>query len=140
MKRAQGDGKPLSLLMIDVDKFKMYNDCFGHHAGDFVLFALARLLKTQLRPTDVGVRYGGDEFVAVLPDTRGDQAFQIAERIRTSITRVPLVLPDTTPVPSVSVSVGVGEMRSEQSPAEFVQTADAAMYRAKKAGSNRTSY
>ena len=82
IKRCEDDEKPIALIMIDVDNFKLFNDKFGHMAGDRALTAVARILKKQFRPNDVLVRYGGDEFAVLLPGVDDEQALVIADRVR----------------------------------------------------------
>jgi diguanylate cyclase (GGDEF)-like protein len=140
MRRSTGCGTALSMILIDVDHFKQFNDTYGHQAGDFVLFALARLMRQHLRPTDMTARYGGEEFVAVLPDTDREGAYTVAERLRESVSEFPLVLPDETRLSGVTISMGVAEMEPGQTMEKFIEQADVALYRAKASGRNRTSF
>lgn len=128
---------PLSLLFLDLDDFKLINDTRGHAVGDLVLRFVADYLKAHLRHADVISRYGGEEFVVLLPQTNQEQAFLLAERLRQGIA--------ATPVPAgeeklwVTVSVGVSSLTPPMSGDDLLQSADAAMYRAKQAGKNRVS-
>jgi diguanylate cyclase (GGDEF)-like protein len=140
MMRSAGCGSSLSMILIDVDHFKKFNDTRGHQAGDFALFALARLVRQHLRPTDMVARYGGEEFVAVLPDTGREGAYIVAERLREGVADFPLVLPDETKLPGITISVGVAEMDAGQTMEKFIEQADVALYRAKASGRNRTSF
>lgn len=136
--RAEKSKRPLCVIMTDVDHFKRCNDTYGHPAGDFVLFAVAKVLRAQVRPTDVPVRYGGEEFTVILPETAEDKAYLIGERLRKAVSEFPLVLPDQKTIPSVTVSVGLAEVRPTDDVATLVGRADAALYKAKREGRNRT--
>ena len=137
MRRMVMNGEPLSVAMLDVDHFKRFNDVFGHAAGDYVLFVVAQVLKARLRPTDVVARYGGEEFIIVLPETALSGALVAAERTRLAISGTELVLPDQTRLPSLTVSMGVAEMRMEEGLDTLVERADAALYTAKRTGRDR---
>lgn len=127
-------GEQLSLLLIDADHFKTYNDRFGHQVGDDILRQLAKVIRCTVRESDTAARYGGEEFVVILPATDGEGALALAERIRTQVQRSRRGDCDLT------VSIGVAS-RSATDPrctAELlIQDADAALYRAKDAGRNR---
>jgi diguanylate cyclase (GGDEF)-like protein len=124
--RARRSNQPLTLVMIDLDHFKRYNDRRGHAAGDALLRAAAQSWAKQLRPTDLLARYGGEEFTLVLPACSDDQAAQLVDRLR------PL-LPDRQ-----TFSAGIATWDTDETPNELVQRADRALLRAKKAGRNRT--
>jgi diguanylate cyclase (GGDEF)-like protein len=128
-----------SLLMIDVDDFKKVNDEYGHPAGDTVLKELARLIKDAVRAVDVVGRYGGEEFVAVLPHTSHELALETAERVRRRV-REHVFLAGEHKV-HVTVSVGVASYPSAKvdSPATLIREADQALYRAKEAGRDRVA-
>jgi len=127
--------KALCLMMIDVDNFKLFNDRYGHIAGDRVLVAVAEALREYLRPTDLVARFGGDEFAVLLPDLMVNQARQTAERIRQQITGLsPASLPT-----AITVSIGIASKTENDDVATLVQRADAAMYDAKEAGRNRVA-
>lgn len=132
---AQRHRRPLAALFVDVDHFKRINDSWGHPAGDVVLRDIAQLIAAQLRHSDVLSRYGGEEFVILLPDTAGDAACEIAERIRRAIAAQPQEIPAT-----VTVSVGVAALESigDEALSEMAQrllaSADTALYRAKQQG------
>ena len=126
-----------SVLMIDVDHFKDINDRHGHPAGDAVLRELAQIIKDTLRTVDAVGRYGGEEFIAILPHTAYDEARLTAERVRVKVASHTFRA-GRTPIP-VTVSVGVATYPSEKvdSPNTLIREADLALYRAKEAGRNR---
>jgi diguanylate cyclase (GGDEF)-like protein len=124
--RARRSGQPLTLVMIDFDHFKRYNDKRGHAAGDALLRAAAQAWTKQLRPTDLLARYGGEEFTLVLPACSADQAAQLVDRMR------PL-LPDRQ-----TFSAGIATWDGDESTLELVQRADRSLSQAKKGGRNRT--
>jgi len=129
--RANRYGHPLSLLMIDIDDFKLVNDRLGHAAGDQTLQAVSSTIERSIRTIDIAARYGGDEFVVILPETHLDGAAIVAERIRVATTE------NESPLP-VTVSVGAAELLvPESSPAPLLDRADTALYRAKRSGKNR---
>ena len=132
---------PLSLLIIDVDHFKAYNDTYGHPVGDNCLRTIGNLLRMTLRrPSDLAARYGGEEFAAILPDTPEEGAMQLAEDLRKSI--LGLGIEHTgTKLGAVTVSIGVTTMAADSLVAhhdELMVRADAALYAAKAGGRNRT--
>ncbi|WP_321937699.1 GGDEF domain-containing protein [Paraburkholderia sp. J8-2] len=138
-KRARRDGKPLSLLFIDIDRFKAYNDHYGHQAGDVALKTVARQISKCIdRPGDHVARYGGEEFVVVLPDTDTAGAILIAERIRTAIFDLH-VSHSQTPTGFLTVSVGISPkaIATVTCAADLLKTADAALYEAKGLGRDR---
>lgn len=125
----------LSVLVIDVDHFKLVNDRLGHRGGDLVLRAVAERIRSALRLEDVAGRWGGEEFLAVLPNTDLDGAAAVGERIRVAVCAVPVLLDDHEPVP-VTVSIGVAADPADGL-TSLVHQADQAMYEAKQAGRNR---
>jgi len=135
---AQGNGQPFSLVMVDVDHFKRYNDAFGHLKGDACLAAVAHALAGVVRrPEDFIARYGGEEFVVVLPETDANEAQALAERAREAVLR--LRIEAAAPSRYVTVSAGCATSapgNSVLSIDTLVETADAALYRAKAAGRN----
>jgi diguanylate cyclase (GGDEF)-like protein len=122
---------PFSILMLDIDFFKQINDELGHMVGDDVLRAFAQRLCDYLRPGDHCARFGGEEFVVVLPETAAFTALEVAERIRQGIAQRPLL---DKPRVQVTVSIGVATLKQGQSIGELLATADAAVYFAKNAG------
>jgi diguanylate cyclase (GGDEF)-like protein len=136
LRLARRNRAPLAALMVDLDHFKRINDSFGHAAGDQVLVALARCIERQLRATDVVVRYGGEEFTVVLPDTAVAGAFVSAERLRAAIA----AMTERDGLPAalrVTASIGVAAMAPGDDGARLLPRADAALYEAKRAGRNR---
>jgi diguanylate cyclase (GGDEF)-like protein len=126
--------RPFSILMLDIDYFKNINDEFGHMVGDDVLRAFAQRLREFLRAGDFCARFGGEEFVVVLPDTPLNTALEVAERVRKGVAQFPLL---NTPRVQVTVSIGVATMARGQSISELFAEADAAVYLAKNAGRNQ---
>ncbi|MCL6639550.1 MAG: diguanylate cyclase [Firmicutes bacterium] len=139
-QKAFSDGRPLALLMLDMDYFKIYNDTLGHPAGDSLLAEFAGLLAKNLRAQDLAARYGGDEFVVALPDTDGVGAYQIAERLRRIIADHPFPGREVLPGGSLTVSIGVATTTSAgiDSAGALVKAADEALYAAKLGTRNRT--
>lgn len=137
--RCAVDNKPLSVLMLDVDHFKRYNDTLGHLAGDHALRIVANVINSSIRPTDNAARYGGEEFVILMPETDIAQARHIAQRLCDRIREEPIIHNDGRPLPKVTVSVGLADTTSSQEPVELLGRADAALYRAKQAGRDRIS-
>jgi two-component system, cell cycle response regulator len=128
-------GRPLSLLFLDLDNFKVINDTLGHPQGDVVLRTLAVYLQGAVRHADVACRYGGEEFALLLPHTTPKAALALAERLRLKISELAIPLPDRDV--QVTVSIGVAGLQVGMSGAELLDAADAALYRAKEAGRNR---
>ncbi|MFI3185208.1 MAG: diguanylate cyclase [Methylococcaceae bacterium] len=140
-KRAKRDGTLLSLIMIDIDYFKDYNDHYGHGAGDYCLQKVAaELAKSLDRPSDFVARYGGEEFVVILPDTHQIAALQVAERLRERIERLGLAHAYSATKPVITISVGLATQDNIQEyflPKILIDAADNALYIAKKSGRNR---
>ncbi len=138
-RRASRDQLPLSLLMIDVDCFKLYNDTNGHQKGDDCLRAIARTIaETLWRETDFPARYGGEEFAVVMPNTPLSGAMLIAERLREAVER--LHIPHSASIVSDCVTLSVGgvvALGRDANPERLIAAADAALYRAKRGGRNR---
>lgn len=129
---AERQNRPLSLILVDIDHFKAINDSLGHDAGDRVLIEMSRALSRELRAYDVCARWGGEEFMILLPDTPGSGALRVAERLCRNMRTLPYMgLPADT---RVTVSVGVAEYRMGSSLGELIKRADGALYDAKRAG------
>ena len=136
-ERARRYGYPLSCLFIDVDDFKDCNDLYGHVFGDRALIEISRALSQEIRDTDILGRYGGDEFLAILPEAGAVNAFRVAERIRKAVGFLRLEMDDK----QVPVTVSVGVYSPAEAPAaseEILEKADLALRRAKEEGKNRT--
>lgn len=132
IKRSTRHGFPMSFMMLDVDQFKSYNDQFGHPAGDEALKIVARVIRETLRGADVAARFGGEEFAILLPQTTGDEALAIADRIRINIERAEF------PHRRVTASIGVATCSADLCVmADLISAADKALYRAKDQGRNR---
>ncbi|MEM6532280.1 MAG: GGDEF domain-containing protein, partial [Myxococcota bacterium] len=133
---AQRHHQPLSVLMIDIDHFKAINDTLGHVAGDAVLTQLGGLLESQRRQADVACRFGGEEFVLLLPNTTAECALRAAERLRHAIERLEVPGADRVPL---TVSIGVSAtVPNDPALTDVIERADAALYDAKQLGRNRT--
>ncbi len=139
--RANRSGQPLSLIMMDIDHFKLYNDHYGHGAGDDCLRRVARtLIKTLTRPTDLIARYGGEEFVALLPETDESGALHVAERLRAAVeaAAIPHQCSLTSQFVTLSVGIATHSIRKIKKDSRHLQqSADQALYRAKERGRNR---
>jgi diguanylate cyclase (GGDEF)-like protein len=137
MGRSRSGGSPLALIFLDIDDFKAVNDSYGHALGDEVLAALARSIRSCVRDDDIPCRYGGEEFIIVMPDTRADDALRVAERIRENFAATGTRLVEGESV-KTTVSLGVTEFLAGESSEAFITRADDAMYEAKRAGKNRS--
>lgn len=136
---AHNTHSPLSLIMIDLDHFKRFNDTHGHLEGDQALRAAARVLNAASRPTDSAVRYGGEELMVILPDTSAGVAEKVALRLCERL-RQAVVFPDLrTPLPHITASLGVASLGSGHKERDLIAAADAALYRAKHGGRDRVS-
>ncbi|MEZ5614117.1 MAG: GGDEF domain-containing protein [Rhodocyclaceae bacterium] len=137
LRRCHNDARPACLLMIDIDRFKTFNDTWGHLAGDAVLRHVSRQMSSHLRPTDLMARYGGEEFSALLPDTSREEALGIAERLRNGIEWASLTLGENGETVRVTVSLGLALAHPGETLEALIARADAALYRAKDGGRNR---
>ena len=138
LERAGRNGTSLSFVIADIDDFKLVNDGFGHQAGDEVIKAVASVLAGSVRETDLPARFGGEEFVIVLPGARLANARRTAEAIRTAIAELEVTGARHEPI-SVTASFGVAEFPTYATPEALLAAADAALYQAKRAGKNRVA-
>jgi diguanylate cyclase (GGDEF)-like protein len=139
IERARRFGRPLSILLADLDLLRNVNNTYGHLAGDAVLRGVAAVLRTQLRPFDIPCRFGGEEFAVVLPEAGHEDALAIAERVRRAIAATPFGNPTGDGEIRATVSLGVATHPEFETADELVHQADLALYRAKALGRNRVS-
>lgn len=133
--RCHRSHRPASLIMLDIDHFKHFNDTYGHSAGDEVLRAVSNQIKKSQRTTDIAGRYGGEEFAIILPDTDGQLALAVAERLKQQIGKLQLEWQDQ--LLTITVSMGISEYNQSMSVyQEWIDHADAALYKAKAGGRN----
>jgi diguanylate cyclase (GGDEF)-like protein len=138
-EKAKSGRHPLSLILLDIDFFKVYNDILGHQAGDRALKDIARLLKDLSRKMDFVCRYGGEEFAVILPQTEKKEAFQIAERLRQEIEKFKFFREEVLPSKNLTASLGISTYPENGStPAELLALADKLLYQAKYKGKNNT--
>jgi diguanylate cyclase (GGDEF)-like protein len=137
VQQARRYGSPVSLLMIDLDNFKSYNDSYGHLKGDMILKEVSGLLLVHTRASDLVARYGGEEFVVLLPEINEEHAHNVGEKIRQVIEEHPFALAAGELPKSLTISVGVASSPGEWSADALIQKADEALYRAKSLGKNR---
>ncbi len=135
-RKAMLSGRPLSLLLLDLDHFKSVNDRYGHKVGDIVLARFADRVRKAVRSEDVFVRRGGEECVVIMPGADGAAAFRVAERVRQEVRERPIALPEDIQIP-LTASIGVAVWDREESPGDFERRSDAAMYTAKSEGRDR---
>jgi diguanylate cyclase (GGDEF)-like protein len=139
MEKAKAIKQPLTLMMVDIDDFKIYNDTLGHQAGDIILRTLAGLLRNQSRKMDYVCRYGGEEFTIILPQTDKSEAFLIAERIRVDIQKYPFLNEGIFPNKQLTVSLGISTYpENGLLPADLITATDKSLYQAKNKGKNNT--
>lgn len=133
----RADNEILSVLMVDIDDFKRYNDSHGHLAGDHAISTVARCINRILRSADSASRFGGEEFVIILPSTSLADAREIAESLRGEVEGTQITLFEGQELPRVTVSIGVGQLEANQTPDMLLHATDLALYRAKRDGRNR---
>jgi diguanylate cyclase (GGDEF)-like protein len=138
LSRSKRSGKPLAVVLADVDHFKKVNDTHGHAAGDAILREASARMRTALRAYDSIGRYGGEEFLIVLSDCDTDAAVVVAERARTCVAATPVRVGDTDIPLSISLGV-VSTSSSPEDPDGLIHAADSALYRAKSGGRNRVA-
>jgi len=128
-------GKSLSVILMDIDNFKKINDTYGHDIGDEVLKTLAKILKENIRKSDIPVRFGGEEFLLLLPETKLNQAAELAERIRKNVEDATVFTHNGSI--KFTVSIGVAEVYSNEEVEKAIIRADNALYEAKRSGKNK---
>lgn len=139
IEKARAMNAPVSLLMLDIDDFKVYNDRLGHQAGDHILKELALLLKHQSRTMDYVCRYGGEELTVILPRTEKKEALLIAERIRAAISKHLFINSELLPDKQLTVSIGLATFPEDGlTPSDLIQASDKKLYQAKHSGKNNT--
>jgi two-component system, cell cycle response regulator len=137
-ERAKARGRPLSICMVDLDRFKAINDVHGHDAGDDVLRELSRRIRETVRGIDLACRYGGEEFIVVMPDTEPVLAEAVAERLRAAIETRPFTLDGRATTLTVTASLGLSTLVSPSDTAQaLLRRADEALYTAKRTGRNK---
>ena len=137
LARAKRHGEPLSLLMLDLDNFKSVNDTYGHDAGDAALQKLSEVSIHTLREIDILGRLGGEEFAALLPETTGKRAMEVAGRLRLNVEHAVVPLNQGTSL-RMTVSIGVSTFEATDARIDtMLKRADAALYKAKKSGRNQ---
>jgi len=141
MERARRGAQPLSMILLDIDHFKKFNDTWGHDVGNHALVHIANLIKIAIRKLDFGCRFGGEEFVILLPNTDLKQAVSVADRLREMIESVALDL-DGQGLINITASLGVDEFssRNSESCETFIRRVDAWLYKAKQLGRNQVSF
>lgn len=137
IREAQLKGKTFSVSMIDIDDFKEINDQFGHIAGDKVLKSVAEIMQSNMRSLDVCSRYGGDEFIVILTETKSEHAFLICERILDRISSLDLHCDGS--IINVSLSIGIAEWKNGMTSEKLIECADQAMYISKSTGKNKVT-
>lgn len=139
MHRSATNHQPLSVLMVDIDFFKQFNDRHGHIAGDRALRTVSRSIIQNLRPEDLVTRYGGEELFALLPGLDLTAATAVAERLRAAVNKTRIHMHEGEALPALSASVGIAQMQEQDTPDRLIHAADAALYRAKHSGRNTVS-
>ncbi|RUM05487.1 PleD family two-component system response regulator [Rhizobium chutanense] len=136
--RSMARGRPLSVLITDIDRFKQVNDTFGHDGGDEVLREFANRVRSTIRGADLACRYGGEEFVVVMPDTSPEIAATVAERLRAAVESTPFMLKRAGEALNVTASFGIASrIAAVLTPDQLMKQADLALYEAKNTGRNR---
>ncbi len=139
MDRCRKKGTKLALLFTDVDKFKVFNDTYGHQAGDIVLIEVAKCLMDSARKQDIAARYGGEEFCVVMPGAGIEEGYEMGEKIRKAVQAQTVINPATGEALKVTISVGVTEFHPlDKNNKEIIERSDQALYKAKHGGRNQT--
>jgi diguanylate cyclase (GGDEF)-like protein len=140
MAKAEREGASVGVIMADLDHFKQINDTFGHQAGDAVLREAAKRMQASMRSYDAVGRYGGEEFLIVLPGSTHSSASHLAERLRTAISRQPIRLEQRSLAFTISLGISRSTPGEGMSPERVIRAADEALYRAKDLGRNRVEW
>jgi diguanylate cyclase (GGDEF)-like protein len=136
--KQQDDNNDFAILLADVDHFKTFNDRYGHLAGDQALRCVANALRENTRPTDIVSRYGGEEFLMILPNTNPQMARSVAERIVTGMREQPIIMGETR-FPNITISVGIASLEADDSFETLVEAADKGLFKAKESGRNQVA-
>lgn len=136
---ARATDTELSVIMVDLDHFKQFNDRFGHVLGDEALQAAAKVISAGLRPTDFAARYGGEEMIIILPNTNKESALIVAERLCDRIRQTKVFQNDAISLPHITASLGLAALSDGQDGLAVIASADAALYRAKERGRNQVA-
>ena len=139
VEQASSRGKPLTVLVLDIDYFKSINDTHGHDAGDEVLREFALRIRKSIRGSDLACRYGGEEFVVIMPETDVGAATSVAERLRRRIASAPFPFQQGARAVEVTTSVGIAALAGSDDAASVIKRADQALFRAKRDGRNRVA-
>jgi len=139
VENAHATGNPLSIIMVDLDHFKRFNDEHGHLLGDDALQTAAKVLNAGLRPTDFAARYGGEEMMVILPGTTLKAAIGVAQRLCTKLGKTRVFVDHLKPMPHITGSFGVASLAKGQDSIQLINTADIALYKAKDAGRNQVA-
>jgi diguanylate cyclase (GGDEF)-like protein len=139
LSRSARYGRPLALILFDIDRFKQINDEMGHLGGDFTLRELATCVKGGIRKEELFARYGGEEFASVLPETTLDSAIQVAERVRSLVEKHPFQYEGKTYTVTISLGAVATQGEDALTPLELIRRADEKLYQAKREGRNRVS-
>ncbi|MFZ6817238.1 GGDEF domain-containing protein [Undibacterium sp. Ji22W] len=139
IENAHATETELSIIMLDLDHFKKFNDQFGHVMGDEALQAASRVVSAGLRPSDFAARYGGEEVIIILPNTSKESALIVAERLCDRIRHTQIFKDNTKPMPHITASLGLATLSAGQDGLAVIATADAALYRAKERGRDQVA-
>ncbi len=139
IQAAHGGNQPLSIVMVDLDHFKRFNDTYGHLRGDDALQAAAKVLNSGLRPTDFAARYGGEEMLVILPETDLQAASIVAERLCQRLRSAPVFTESDKPLPHITGSFGVATLQEGEDFQKLLDRADSALYFAKQSGRNQVA-
>jgi diguanylate cyclase (GGDEF)-like protein len=139
INRSTMSGRPLSLILLDIDSFRQFNDKHGRLCGDVAINKIAHAIMEHMRPTELAVRYGGDEILVLIPDVDLKVARSVAERIRQRIMYMDIASPDGRKLPSLTISLGIAQAEAGQSAEELLGVVEAALARAKDMGRNFVS-